>query len=375
MPSAKTTSLVIKKNNRNQIFNLIRNSDGLSRQDLVYSSKLCLPTITQNLVELQEEGLIYESGSFGHTGGRRAKAYTLIKNARIALGFDITRHHICIVAVDLHGNIIGKNRIRYNFSLTDKYFRQLGSMVEELVEKLGVAPKAVLGIGIGVPGLITEDQKKVFYGKILDFTDTTLDQFSRYIPYRCALYNDANAAGFAETWSEPELANSFYVMLGNNVGGSILIDHQVYAGESPRSGEIGHMTIVPNGLPCYCGQKGCVETYCAATVLSDHTNGILEDFFTQLKAGNHEFQKIWKEYLTYLAVAVNNIRMLFDCPVIIGGYVGAYMDDYIGELREIAAKRNTFQNNANYLKVCKYKTESIAAGAALPYIEDFCKNI
>jgi predicted NBD/HSP70 family sugar kinase len=365
----------IKKANRSRIYNRIRSEGSLSRQDLVSQLQLCLPTVTQNLNELQDEELLCESESFINTGGRRAHAYSLIQDARIAVGIDITRHRIVLVAVNLEGKILAQKRVFIDFSLEDTYFRNLGNLVDDLIEESGFDSKKILGVGIAVPGLITEDCQKVFYGEILNFTGVTNDRIGQYIPYPHALYNDANAAGFAEIWSDPEIKDAFYIMLGNNIGGSILINHCVYSGEGERSGEIGHITISPDGPFCYCGQRGCFETYCNATVLSNYTNGSLEMFFKKLKEGNPQFKTIWRQYVRYLSIAVNNICMLFNCKVILGGYVGVYLDDYIDEIKALCAERNPFERNGDYLQVCRYKTESIAAGAALPYIDRFIHNI
>lgn len=175
--------------------------------------------------------------------------------------------------------------------------------------------ETVAGVGIAVPGLITEDHQQIFYGKILGFTGITAKKMGKYIPYRCYLYNDADAAGYAEVSSRKDIADAFYICLSNNIGGSVLINHQVYKGEGPRSGEVGHMTIVLDGNECYCGQKGCFETYCNATILSDLFEGDLDMFFEKLEEGNKVCEKVWDEYLHYLAIAANNVRMLFDCKV------------------------------------------------------------
>ena len=228
---------------------------------------------------------------------------------------------------------------------------------------------------LALPALITEDHKSIFYGNILEITGETVDSFSKYITLPCILCNDANAAGFAEIWERKDIENAFYISLSNNIGGSVLIGNKVYFGEHQRSGEIGHITIIPDGKPCYCGQKGCVETYCAATILSDSTNGSLDEFFDYLKKGKSKQIKLWEEYIYYLSIAVNNLRMLFDCDVILGGYVGTYMDEYLDDLKKLTAKRNTFENNADYLRVCKYKKDAIAAGAALPFIDNFLNNM
>jgi predicted NBD/HSP70 family sugar kinase len=375
MGEKKTASSEIKRINRTSIYQLLHNNDKLSKQDIVMRLGLSLPTVTQNLCTLNAEGLVTESGSLGNTGGRKARTYSIVKNARTAIGLDITKNHIAVVAVDLSGKVVALVRTRWVFSQTDDYFKKLGSMVDQIIKEADLDRERILGVGIGVPGLISADCNRVYYGKILDFTGATITEFAKYIPFHCSFYNDASAAGFAEIWADKAISNSFYVMLSNNIGGAILIDNHVYPGENLRSGEVGHITIKPKGKTCYCGQKGCVDPYCAATVLSSMTDGNLGQFFALLKSGDKNAKKVWNEYLDCLALAVNNLRMLFDCRIILGGYVGAYMEDYVDELKARASARNFFEDNADYLIVCRYKTEAIAAGSALNYIADFIHSI
>ena len=83
----------------------------------------------------------------------------------------------------------------------------------------------------------------------------------------------------------------------------------------------------------------------------------------------------WDRYLDYMASAVNNVRALMDCDVILGGYVGAYLEPYLDEIKRRALKISTFDSDAGYIKLCSYKNESIAAGAALYFISQFIKTI
>lgn len=375
MKKENSIHLDLKKENRNKIFNKIREASEISAPSLEYELQLSRPTVKQNLVELLEEGYIYESGSLGHTGGRRAKAYSVAAESKIAIGVDLTRHHITVIMINLCGKLICEKRIRADFSLEDHYYKCLGELVKEVVTSGQIKEEAILGVGIAVPGLITEDHQTIFYGEILGFTGMTAKEIGKYIPYPCRLYNDADAAGYAEISQSDDLTDAFYISLSNNVGGSILIDHKVYKGEGPRSGEIGHMTIQPDGKECYCGKRGCFETYCNATILSRECDGNLKEFFDRLKSGDERCNSVWEEYLNYLAVAVNNVRMLFDCKVIIGGYVGTYFEGYLPKLKRMAAKRNTFETNADYLRVCKVKRDALALGSALPFVHEFWKNI
>lgn len=375
MNNKKPINVEIKKINRSNIYRHFLNNDALTKQNLVNDLQLCLPTVTKNVDALMEAGLIQKSGSQGHTGGRRAITYSLIRNARVAFGIDITQTHIVFVALDLTGKIISSVRYRMKFEPTDTYYQYVGRTLQDLVQTLTLKDEQILGVGIGLPALVDADKKSIFYSKIINLSDTTLEDFSRYIPYPIALYNDANAAAFTETWINHDMKNAFYLMLSNNIGGSMVINGSVYSGDGQRSGEIGHVTLVPNGRHCYCGQSGCVDCYLAATNLSDLTDGSLEAFFKGLKEGDMLLTETWNTYLDYLASTVNIIRMLLDCNVILGGYVGEYMDSYIEELRLRAARLNTFADNADYLQLCSYKKESIAAGAALYFIDEFTNSL
>ena len=371
----KTANMEIKKLNHTNIFQFLRRSSGMTKQDIVSTLQLCLPTVTQNINELQSEGLVSESCSIGNTGGRRAKTYDIVRDARVAIGLDITRNHITVVMVDLTGAIISRTRVREKFERTDAYYRCLGALVEQAASDAGLSGERILGVGIGVPGLVTADHQTVFYGEILNFTGATCAEFSKYIPFPTALFNDANAAGLAESWATGGSVNAFYLMLSNNIGGSVVIGGQVYAGQHLRSGEVGHITIIPGGRKCYCGQQGCVDAYLAATELSSLTDGNLSAFFDLLSAGDERAAAAWDQYLGHLALTANNLNMLFDCPVVLGGYVGEYIGDYMDQVRERAAYLNTFEGNGDYLRVCSYKTEAIAAGAALHFIALFINSI
>ena len=95
-----------------------------------------------------------------------------------------------------------------------------------------------------------------------------------------------------------------------------------------------------------------MDAYCRAGLLHGHTGGSLKDFFLRLHTGDAALRSVWDAYLDNVAVVVNNLRMMLDCDVILGGYVGRYMDAELAGLRRRAAFRNTFEPDAGYLKAC-----------------------
>ena len=362
------------------IYHYIREQESVSKQDIVIGLRLSLPTITQNLQYLEQIRLIDTSKKFPSTGerGRNATAYTYLKEARAAIGVYLTGHHINSVAVDLSGDVIRMVRERREFNLEDDgYLKKIGETVEKVKQEAGISDENLLGVGIAVPGLVSEDGEKAIYGRTLNFTGRTRKEIAKYIPYRNRLFHDSNAAGYAEVWISKDICNAFYISLSNSVGGAAIVDKNIYEGNQQKGGEIGHMTVVPEGGElCYCGKRGCFDVLCRAGNLDQYTDGNLEAFFQLLANGDEGAKKRWMKYLDDLSLSIHNIRILFDGTVILGGYVGAYIGEYMEELNRRVDERNPFGDRAeNYLRPCRYKVEATAAGAAIFFVDHFLENI
>ncbi|PYG87105.1 putative NBD/HSP70 family sugar kinase [Ruminiclostridium sufflavum DSM 19573] len=368
-------SIEVKKINRQIIYKFLYKHEPISIQEIAHTLNMSLPTVTQNIKELHERGLVIKTGLFKSTGGRKAKAISYNSTARYAIGLDVTRNHIGAVLIDLSGKVIKNEKQQFPFVNSKEYFKGVGDFVRDFIKDYKIMNEDILGIGIALPAIISPDRETVSYATVIDFKGGNVNAFTEYMSYPCIFSNDANAAGFAEMWGEETSENVVYLSLNNSVGGSIIIGKNIYEGYNNRSGEFGHMTIVPNGRTCYCGKKGCVDAYCSAKILSDTTNGNIAEFFRLLSTGSEPQRSVWDEYVSHLVIALNNLRMLFDCRVILGGYAGAYMDEYLEQLRERVSEYNTFEEDGSYLSVCKYKLETTAVGAALILVEDFIKNV
>ncbi len=372
---SKTSYSQIKKQNKQLIYDLIYNNSGLTRKEITKQLDLSLPTVTEKLQELLSDGLIAADGYVRDTGGRNAQTYTALDRARTAIGIDITRNHITCAAVDMKGNIIDTIRIRQQFEQTDFYSGKVSAMIDQLISQANLDRETILGVGIGLPGLVTSDNRSVFYGKILDCEGLDVSFFSRNIPFPCRLFNDAKAAGFAEMWTNRSIVNAFYFMLSNNIGGAVIMDNSIYSGKNICASEVGHIKIGGNQARCYCGQKGCFDTCCAASVLSDEYDHELSAFFVDLKAHSEKAVKKWDEYLENLALAINTVRLLFDCTIILGGYVGGFLEPYLNDLRSRVVKYDTFRTPLEDITICRFKNQSIAAGAALNFVSDYISSI
>ncbi len=378
MGTGKLSVNEIKIKNRQMIYQHIRSHGPVSKQDIVVALQLSLPTVTQNLEYLKEQGLIDDSQRIKNTGGRNATAYTYIKSFKKAIGVYISAHHMNVVALDLSGSVLGRMRKRVRFDLEDDgYLRDMGEEVKKIKKETGIKDEDLLGVGISVPGLVSKDGSYVTYGLTLGFTGKTRDEIAKYIPYKSRLFHDSYAAGHIVAWHNNKVRNAFYISLSNSIGGAIIMGNEICGGDDCKSGELGHMTVIPEGGErCYCGKYGCLDTVCKTEKLDGYTGGNLEEFFRRLKEGDDIAVKLWDEYLDNLSLAIHNMRIIFDVDIILGGYLGMYLGDYMDDLRERVDAKNPFGDKAeDYLYVSEYEGEECSAGAAIFFVEEFMDGI
>lgn len=375
MSKRRATNMEVKKRNRNQIFRYLCKNENISNPEIAYALKISIPTVTQNTRELIERGLVRETGELQSTGGRRAKGLSVIKDAKLAVGLDITKSHIGLLLTNLVGEILKYERITMPYERGKEYYHKVRDRMEQFLGESDMDRSRILGIGISFPGIVNLEQKKITYSHILGLESLSFEELSENFDYPCLFLNDANAGAFAEGLGAAENERFFYLSLSNSVGGAVYADKDLIQGKEFRCGEVGHMTLVPDGRRCYCGKKGCVDAYCSAKILGNAANGKLEQFFEKLRKKEESARELWEEYTNYLAVAVNNIHMVLDCDVILGGYVGSFTGPYIEDIWKKIHEINTFEETVPFIRAGTHKIETSALGAAWKVIEQFVEEV
>ena len=371
------TNISLKKINKSKVYQYIYRKKKASKQQIVQELQMGLSTVSQNLNLLEPEGLIEKNGFFASTGGRKANAIQIVSDFRISIGIGILKNMFHITAVDLYGNALYTNTIPFPYSNTPDYYKQVTDKIKEFIATNQYDEEKILGVSIATQGITSPDHSTVLYGNIMNNTGMILEDFSRYLPYPCYLEHDSKSAAFLELWKHPELDSAVVFLLNRNLGGAIITNHQIHQGSSMHSGTIEHICINPDGPLCYCGNRGCLETYCSANALEQAAGMNIKDFFSLLREKkSSQLTQIWKDYLHHLAFAMKNLNLIIDAPIIISGYLAPYfLEDDIAYLTKHINVSSPFALNKEHIFVGTNGQYTPAIGAALFYVNQFIHAI
>ncbi len=267
---------------------------------------------------------------------------------------------------------------------------RLTSGIQTLSRKAQAAGMKVAGIGIGVPGIISAKEGIVRLSPNLPgWNDIPLGlRLKEIFSYPVHVENDANAYALGEYWFGAGKGTSCMVCitLGTGVGGGIILGGNIWRGADGMAGEVGHITVDPDGPLCPCGNRGCLERYSSATAVMEMAgaavtgggNTTLKDLkkaglpitaeavADAAKKGDRVAGRIYSDVGKYLGIAIADLINLLniECIVIGGGMAGAW-DLFIGPLKEEVRAR-AFKIPAKRCRIVRGKLKDDAGilGAA-----------
>lgn len=364
-------NIQVRNTNKKRILKLLYKQTGMTKQEIAEILNLSLPTVSQILKELTQLGLVSKSGVAESSGGRKPALNTILYDAKFSSGIEVTQNHLKFVLIDLSGNLKYYRKLSLKYFNGKEYYDKVAQLFEAFLTENHIKRNKLLGVGIALPGIIREKDNVLEYAPTLKMHELPLKQYADVIGYKVKFGNEANLAGYAEVWSIEHIQDAVFLSINKGVGGAILINNSVYNGVNFRSGEFGHMTIVKNGLECSCGRRGCFEAYCSTKRLTGDKFDDIDGFFAALEHGDEQCKNIWEEYLDNLATGINNIRMILDSDVIIGGEIGQYIGKYIDCLNDKVRARNSFNDPADYIYISRFGGKAGAVGAALLFVDEF----
>ena len=199
---------------------------------------------------------------------------TVIESSDLTIGIDIGGTKISAGVVDSSGNLINSLIISTPLEGGREVILSVINLITELSKKY-----TIKGIGISIAALISSD-----YGTIVGAPNIAnlsklnfVNEISKEFKLPLIVENDANAA----MWAEFKFGNAkglnpvMFFIIGTGVGGGLVIDGKLFKGATGIGAEFGHMCVVPNGLSCGCGSKGCLEQYASGGALIRYANEAL----------------------------------------------------------------------------------------------------
>lgn len=271
------------------------------------------------------------------------------------VGVDIGGTNLKAGLVDEEGNLLATQKMKVaEIANKDALAWTVASMVHELAKAAGVPLSEVASVGVGVPGTVDIRAGSIAYTCNLPLRDVPLRKlFHKYLNIPLYIENDANCAALAEfhVGAGRESKRFVTITLGTGVGAGIVHNGKIYHGANGMAGEVGHMVIEQNGLPCPCGRCGCWEQYASATALKrmtvealaahpesglarviaendGHVSG--QSAFIAAREGDAVGQAICEKYVEYLSCGVVNVVNIFQPDTLaIGGGVSNEADEQL----------------------------------------------
>jgi glucokinase len=188
-----------------------------------------------------------------------------------SIGLDLGGTNLRAAAVDRSGKMLDHVAGKTAYSAgRDAILGDMVEAIETLRSRFGT--EGLAGIGVAVPGFIQLEKGVIRNSNNLSSLENfpIRDQIGQRLGTQVILENDANAAALGEQWigAGKGVKDLVLLTLGTGIGGGIISDGQIIRGSLGMAGELGHITVVPNGNPCGCGNRGCVEKHASATAIT-----------------------------------------------------------------------------------------------------------
>ena len=365
------SNMSVRRINRVRVLKLLFRAGSLTQMDIKNQLGLSGPTVTQALQFFTGLGLLREGDEMPSSGGRRPRRIEFRYDAFYSAGVEIRHHHVDIQVIDLRGTVVVGKVYRLVFENTAEYWQRVNALIKQTVAAAPV-PRPLLGVGIAFPGEISVSKNMVSRSTVLACRNIPLNIARENVENVLSVEYGASAAGFGVVWREPSLQNAVYIVVTNSgVAGSVIVDNRIYRGTSNKPGAFGHIVLDPNGLPCFCGGRGCWSAYCSLRNLTQSEEPDLERFFTELRAGSQAHIRRWEDYLNRFAQALANISLSFDTGIVIGGKLAPWLEPYMEDLKRRVADYPVLSEEELSIRTDTASLSPIAEGVALTLVSSF----
>ena len=335
----KATRQHTKQHNSHLILKTIYTEEKISRADIARATRLTKATVSSIVNDLMEEGYVVEAGFGPSIGGKRPRLLGFAEDARHLVALDLSSEAFEGALVNLRGVMVHHITLPVDGRTGESALNLVYHLLDQLLEN---ATKPLFGIGIGTPGLVDANKGIVKSAVNLGWQDIPLKYLLKE-RYNLPVYiaNDSHLASFASySFGQHNTNNLVLINTGQGIGSGIVLNGQLYHGESFGAGEIGHVTVVPDGKRCSCGNQGCLETVASVRSLVAQSN-LSWDAFVEANANQDaEIVALVEQAGRYMGTAVAFLIGILNVKhIIISGEMTRLGDNFLHAIQTAVQKQ------------------------------------
>lgn len=385
------TNSELKNNNIKRVFFAIQSSAPIQRKALQERVGLSWGNISLNIATLINLGLVIETAGDGTFVGRKPQTLDINTNDHYLIGLDIQVSVMRAVIVDMKGRVFYQYIRSLAFTDRSSVLVDLYALIDHVLRE--VDNKHIVAMGVAVQGIVNRGNTTsvLFPG----FSDWEQIDLKRLVEERYGittfLFHDPDAIMCAEKFlrnaRDPSLRNAALIRLENGVGLSIMINREIFTSMTGKGGELGHINVVPDGLPCSCGDRGCLEPYITSggiirRFLMERESGAFTTVETQdiasitfsllataAKQGDPLCTRLFREMGEFLGIGISSyINIINPQLIIIEGELTKFKEIFEGDMYR-SINKHVWSFNETRVVFADYNPYVAAIGAALASLE------
>ncbi len=369
-----------KSHNRRVVIEAIRLHGSLSRAEIARITALSGQTASNIVEELEQADFLVAAPSRKPTRGQPAIPYSINPDGAFSIGLQLDNQLLIGILTDLSGKVRASSERRVDGPSPEEAMPLLAAIVDDLLSSFAFERARFLGIGLSMPGPFGIPGKTLIGPPALpgwdDFPITA--ELQRLTGFPVILENDATAAAIGEKWygTARDAANFIYLFVGAGLGAGVFLNGQIHHGKNSNAGEIGHVVVVPGGLECSCGARGCLERYVSLLAAYEHFHLASTASPDELLAQDPVALDHWiASTISPLRIAVDMLELLLDPEtIVLGGFMPAPILKKMAEqLLSIPSRINsrTARTMPRIVVGATSRKTSVLGAAALPIFSEF----
>ena len=327
---------------------VLRQRGAVSRADIARFASLSRATVSTVVADLQIAGLIAEEndpppGSVGQQG-RPPALVRLDPSAGAALGIDFGKRHLRVVATDLGHRVLAERclEIAPDHEAAEG-IETAARLVAEVLDETHVSRQRVVGVGMGLPGPISQKSGELGSSTILPgwVGVRAAEAMTERLKLGVLVDNDANLGALAElTWGAAKGCEDVaYLKIATGIGGGLIVNGEPFRGVGGTAGEIGHTIVDPDGPLCRCGNRGCLETLAGGPALlallePAHGDISIRDAIRLADEGHAGCRRVIADAGAAIGSAAANLCNLLNLErIVVGGDLASAGENLLAPLR------------------------------------------